>query len=164
MSSMSAGNAAAPAKRKRGRPRRHAIEPVANGGIQTPKRKPNGKAASRELPAAAPRLNGKAAGKPTVMREEVCGFCQQPDFKNAEGPKEKLISCTMCGRSGHPICLGFTNPQIKKKIMSYPWCCIDCKPCESCRLQGDDVSLYQWKSADNLDAVTVLRWLRPRVA
>jgi hypothetical protein len=128
-----------PVKRKRGRPRKHPIEPLANGGDHpTPKAKPNGKLAKEG--SAAPRANGKTSGKAVVVREEVCGFCQKADYKNDSGPKEKLVSCTMCGRSGHPICLGFTNPQIKKKIMSYPWCCIECKPCETCRSQGDDVS------------------------
>lgn len=133
--------ATVPTKRKRGRPRKHPVEPVANGGSLTPRPKPNGKASCRDRPGTAARLNGKAAGKVVVTREEVCGFCQLPDMKNEIGPKEKLISCTMCGRSGHPICLGFSSPEIKKIIMSYPWCCIDCKPCEACRHQGDDVSL-----------------------
>ncbi|GMK57631.1 hypothetical protein CspeluHIS016_0404650 [Cutaneotrichosporon spelunceum] len=125
-----------PVKRKRSRLRKHPIEPLANCGHRTSKAKPNGKLI-KEGPTAL-RANGKASSKPVVIREEVCGFCQLPDYKNESGPKEKLVSCAMCGRSGHPICLGFTHPKIKKKIMSYPWCCIECKPCETCRSQGDD--------------------------
>ncbi|BEJ17415.1 hypothetical protein CspHIS471_0608160 [Cutaneotrichosporon sp. HIS471] len=132
---MPLGNGVA-AKRKRSRLRKQPIEPLANGGDHTPRAKPNGKLAKEG--SAAPRANGKTSGKPVIIREEVCGFCQQPDYKNDSGPKEKLVSCAMCGRSGHPICLGFSHPKIKKKIMSYPWCCIECKPCESCRSQGDD--------------------------
>lgn len=135
--SMPSGNGVS-VKRKRVRPRKHLIEPLANGGDHTPKAKSNGKLVKEG--SAAPRANGKTSAKPVVVREEVCGFCQKRDYKNEDGPKEKLVSCTMCGRSGHPVCLGFTHPQIKKKIMSYPWCCIECKPCETCRSQGDDVS------------------------
>lgn len=135
LSTMSAGNGAVPVKRKRGRPPKNRDAQLNGGGSQTPKPKANGKAVAKEAPSAR-----QPNGQPAVAREEICGFCRLPDYKNENGAKEKLVSCTMCGRSGHPICLGFTDPQIKKKIMSYSWCCIECKPCETCRQQGDDVS------------------------
>lgn len=115
---------AVPVKRKRGRPPKNPAA-HANGG-STPKPRPSA--------AAKP---SKANG---VIREPVCGFCGQGDNGGPNGVKEDLVSCVMCGRSGHPICLGFKSPEIIKKIKSYAWCCMECKPCEQCRLQGDDVS------------------------
>lgn len=117
-------------KRKRGRPPKNpALH--ANGG-----------------PVPRPKPNGKAKKQNGVIREPVCGFCGHGDFDGPNGVAEDLVSCVMCGRSGHPICLGFRNPDIIKKIKSYPWCCMECKPCEQCKLQGDDVSDYRGVADD----------------
>jgi len=37
--------------------------------------------------------------------------------------------------------LGITNPEVVKKMRSYAWCCIECKPCEVCLDKGEDVSV-----------------------
>lgn len=97
-----------------------------------------------------------------MVREPVCGFCGQGDHDGPNGAAEKLVSCNMCGRSGHPICLGFKSSDIIKKIKSYDWCCMECKPCEQCRLQGDDVGCGLGQLT--IESTSILRRLRPRVA
>lgn len=74
------------------------------------------------------------AGHP---REDYCSFCEpealegQPQLRNQEKIKEKMVSCFQCGRSGHPSCLRMT-PSLAKYVMTYNWTCVDCKACEIC--------------------------------
>ncbi len=33
-----------------------------------------------------------------------------------------------------------TRPRLCYTVMTYDWCCIECKTCEVCMIKGDDVS------------------------
>ncbi|WVQ74151.1 hypothetical protein IAR50_003743 [Cryptococcus sp. DSM 104548] len=83
-----------------------------------------------------------APGKPT------CSFCNGTDAVNAEGRQERMITCTNCGRSGHPTCLGMNTATMVKKVMLYDWHCQDCKTCEECRTEGDVAQLMFCDSCD----------------
>ena len=91
--------------------------------------------------------SGKGKGKATphsapnqVIRDTLCSFCAGTDDRNRHGQEEWMVSCSRCGRSGHPSCLDMRDPGLKEKVMTYNWCCIECKMCEICMVKGDDVS------------------------
>lgn len=69
-------------------------------------------------------------------REDECGFCQGHDSKNKRGEPEVMVSCQVCGRSGHPSCMELDR--VADVVRSYPWTCIECKICEICQQKGDD--------------------------
>lgn len=134
-------------KRKRGRPPKNPAAHANGNG--------NGPSSASTSTPRAPKANGSASSssKPNgvangarlaVVPETICSLCGGTDGKNKNGQKEKMVSCVRCGRSGHPSCLGHNNPAVIKKMMSYDWCCIECKPCEVCLVQGDDVSCWCW--------------------
>ena len=41
------------------------------------------------------------------------------------GEPEELVSCSRCGRSGHPSCLQF-SPEMTAMVKTYPWLCLEC--------------------------------------
>jgi len=58
-----------------------------------------------------------------------CDFCLGNQENNKKtGSAEELIGCAICGRSGHPTCLQFTD-NMKISVKKYPWQCIECKTC-----------------------------------
>lgn len=124
------------AKRKRGRPRKD-VPKVPNGAPS----KLLSKSQRAKSASVAPSPANGSAPPFTVTPETICSICGK--LRNKSGSLEKMVSCVRCGRSGHPTCLGHKNPDVIKKMMSYDWCCIECKPCEVCLVQGDDVSTYQ---------------------
>ncbi|XP_041364849.1 zinc finger protein ubi-d4 B-like [Gigantopelta aegis] len=70
-----------------------------------------------------------------------CDFCLGDAANNKKTNKpEELISCTDCGRSGHPSCLQFT-PNIMMSVKKYPWQCIECKTCRFCGTSENDDQL-----------------------
>ncbi|KAL5526775.1 SAS3 [Sanghuangporus sanghuang] len=69
-------------------------------------------------------------------REEECGFCGGDNAKNKAGVPERMVTCTDCGRSGHPTCMDLGS--IGEVLHSYPWKCNECKTCEICNEKGDD--------------------------
>ncbi|KAG7089863.1 hypothetical protein E1B28_011507 [Marasmius oreades] len=75
--------------------------------------------------------------KKKPKREEECGFCQGNDSKNKHGEAEQMLSCDVCGRSGHASCMELESPNLEM-LRSYPWKCIECKNCEICMEKGDD--------------------------
>ncbi|KZT07692.1 uncharacterized protein LAESUDRAFT_724683 [Laetiporus sulphureus 93-53] len=78
-----------------------------------------------------------AKKKRTPRREEECGFCQGNDSKNKKtGQPELMVSCSECGRSAHPGCLGLSN--IGDHMRSYAWTCPNCKKCEVCHAEEGD--------------------------
>ncbi|EDW72090.1 uncharacterized protein Dwil_GK10624 [Drosophila willistoni] len=70
-----------------------------------------------------------------------CDFClgDQRENKKTNMPEE-LVSCSDCGRSGHPSCLQFT-PNMIISVKRYRWQCIECKYCSICGTSDNDDQL-----------------------
>ncbi|XP_039956379.1 zinc finger protein ubi-d4 B [Bactrocera tryoni] len=70
-----------------------------------------------------------------------CDFClgDQRENKKTNLPEE-LVSCSDCGRSGHPSCLQFT-PNMIISVKRYRWQCIECKYCSICGTSDNDDQL-----------------------
>jgi len=80
-------------------------------------------------------------GKPPFKKSELCDFCLGDKDNNVKtGKAEELVSCSDCGRSGHPTCLQFTDNMIIS-VKKYPWQCIECKCCSICGKSEDDDQL-----------------------
>lgn len=70
-----------------------------------------------------------------------CDFCLGDASENKKTQKpEELVSCSDCGRSGHPTCLNFT-PNIILSVKKYKWQCIECKSCGLCGTSDNDDQL-----------------------
>ncbi|KAK8854477.1 hypothetical protein IAR55_003215 [Kwoniella newhampshirensis] len=87
-------------------------------------------------------------GRMIVAREELCSFCAGTDERNKAGEKERMVSCSKCGRSGHPTCLNMWTPRLRAKVLTYDWNCIECKTCEQCHVKGDDSRLMFCDTCD----------------
>ncbi|XP_055686870.1 zinc finger protein DPF3 [Lutzomyia longipalpis] len=81
------------------------------------------------------------ADKGKVAPSPYCDFCLGDARENKKtGVPEELVSCSDCGRSGHPTCLQFTaNMMISVK--RYRWQCIECKYCSICGTSDNDDQL-----------------------
>ncbi|KAK7484664.1 hypothetical protein BaRGS_00024072 [Batillaria attramentaria] len=64
---------------------------------------------------------------------------REPENKKTR-QAEELVSCSDCGRSGHPSCLQFTDNMIIS-VKKYPWQCIECKSCGLCGTSDNDDQL-----------------------
>ncbi|KAF8312486.1 hypothetical protein DL93DRAFT_2082064 [Clavulina sp. PMI_390] len=95
-------------------------------------------------PAKHPHKKPRRVKRP--RREKNCGFCQGSDESNKDGVPEEMLSCTKCGRSGHPTCLDIVH--ILHNVLTYDWTCIECRACEICNDKGDDTKLL---FCDNCD-------------
>uniref|UniRef100_A0A2S2QEE5 Zinc finger protein n=1 Tax=Sipha flava TaxID=143950 RepID=A0A2S2QEE5_9HEMI len=80
--------------------------------------------------------NNKSAANPSPY----CDFCLGDEVSNKSGQPEILISCSDCGRSGHPTCLQFTANMIIS-VGKYRWQCIECKCCSICGTSDNDDQL-----------------------
>uniref|UniRef100_A0A8C4WUW3 D4, zinc and double PHD fingers family 2, like n=1 Tax=Eptatretus burgeri TaxID=7764 RepID=A0A8C4WUW3_EPTBU len=70
-----------------------------------------------------------------------CDFCLGGSLENKKtGQPEELVSCSDCGRSGHPSCLQFT-PNMIAAVKTYRWQCIECKCCNLCGTSENDDQL-----------------------
>lgn len=70
-----------------------------------------------------------------------CDFCLGDANHNRKTQKpEELVSCSDCGRSGHPTCLNFTA-NIISSVKKYKWQCIECKSCGLCGTSDHDDQL-----------------------
>jgi zinc finger protein ubi-d4 len=70
-----------------------------------------------------------------------CDFCLGDASVNKKTLRsEELVSCSDCGRSGHPTCLQFTANMIIS-VKKYRWQCIECKACTLCRTSDNDDQL-----------------------
>ncbi|XP_065203330.1 zinc finger protein ubi-d4-like isoform X1 [Planococcus citri] len=70
-----------------------------------------------------------------------CDFCLGNEESNKKsGQPEELVSCSDCGRSGHPTCLQFT-PNMIISVRKYRWQCIECKCCSICGTSDNDDQL-----------------------
>ncbi|XP_015126214.1 zinc finger protein DPF3 isoform X3 [Diachasma alloeum] len=82
----------------------------------------------------------KKTGK-TPQPSPYCDFCLGDARENKKtGGSEELVSCSDCGRSGHPTCLQFTANMIVS-VRKYRWQCIECKCCSICGTSDNDDQL-----------------------
>uniref|UniRef100_A0A8D8R139 Zinc finger protein ubi-d4 B n=1 Tax=Cacopsylla melanoneura TaxID=428564 RepID=A0A8D8R139_9HEMI len=88
------------------------------------------------LPVLKMEQNEKARAKPSPY----CDFCLGDTTNKKSGQPEDLVSCSDCGRSGHPTCLQFTN-NMKVSVKQYRWQCIECKCCSVCGTSDNDDQL-----------------------
>ncbi|XP_042354917.1 zinc finger protein ubi-d4 isoform X1 [Plectropomus leopardus] len=80
-----------------------------------------------------------------ALPNNYCDFCLGDSKTNHKtGQSEELVSCSDCGRSGHPSCLQFT-PVMMAAVKTYRWQCIECKCCNMCGTSENDVSLTTFR-------------------
>lgn len=86
--------------------------------------------------------------KPRAQPSPYCDFCLGDTRENKKtGGPEELVSCSDCGRSGHPTCLQFTENMIIS-VKKYRWQCIECKCCSICGTSENDERLLFCDSCD----------------
>jgi hypothetical protein len=136
------GGTSSPAVKKRGRPPKHrpspsSLEPgspyTANGhgGLYPGLGKGFGSGKGK----------GGGPGRPRKQKADTnCSFCLQTAERNKAGEPERMVSCHLCGRSGHPSCLNMKTARLRRMVFTYEWTCNECKVCEICSAKGDDVS------------------------
>ncbi|XP_015188424.1 PREDICTED: zinc finger protein ubi-d4 A isoform X2 [Polistes dominula] len=91
-------------------------------------------------PTTTPGPAEKKPGK-SAQPSPYCDFCLGDARENKKtGGSEELVSCSDCGRSGHPTCLQFTANMIVS-VRKYRWQCIECKCCSICGTSDNDDQL-----------------------
>uniref|UniRef100_A0A673WLT3 D4, zinc and double PHD fingers family 2, like n=1 Tax=Salmo trutta TaxID=8032 RepID=A0A673WLT3_SALTR len=76
-----------------------------------------------------------------ALPNDYCDFCLGDSAHNQKtGQSEELVSCSDCGRSGHPSCLQFTDVMMAA-VKTYRWQCIECKCCNVCGTSENDDQL-----------------------
>ncbi|KAL5018284.1 hypothetical protein ScPMuIL_004006 [Solemya velum] len=91
----------------------------------------------------SPKLNLRSSSSSASKKEvnNYCDFCLGDKGDNKKtGQPEELVSCSDCGRSGHPSCLQFTANMVIS-VKKYPWQCIECKSCGLCGTSDNDEQL-----------------------
>ncbi|XP_067007494.2 zinc finger protein ubi-d4 isoform X2 [Anabrus simplex] len=79
--------------------------------------------------------------KERAVPSPYCDFCLGDAQENKKTClPEELVSCSDCGRSGHPTCLQFT-PNMIISVRKYRWQCIECKCCSICGTSDNDDQL-----------------------
>uniref|UniRef100_H2LT43 Double PHD fingers 2 n=1 Tax=Oryzias latipes TaxID=8090 RepID=H2LT43_ORYLA len=122
----------------------------------TPKRRGKGKGKGRGVGGSRKKLDTAALedrDKPyacdtpkkgpdgLALPNNYCDFCLGDSKTNHKtGQSEELVSCSDCGRSGHPSCLQFT-PVMMAAVKTYRWQCIECKCCNMCGTSENDDQL-----------------------
>uniref|UniRef100_A0A3Q2XAY4 Double PHD fingers 2 n=1 Tax=Hippocampus comes TaxID=109280 RepID=A0A3Q2XAY4_HIPCM len=96
-----------------------------------------------------------------ALPNKYCDFCLGDSKTNHKtGQSEELVSCSDCGRSGHPSCLQFT-PIMMAAVKTYRWQCIECKCCNMCGTsENDDQLLF----CDDCDRGYHMYCLKPPMA
>ncbi|XP_033210449.1 zinc finger protein DPF3 isoform X2 [Belonocnema kinseyi] len=90
---------------------------------------------------AGPGGPEKKPGGKAAQPSPYCDFCLGDARENKKtGGSEELVSCSDCGRSGHPTCLQFTANMIVS-VRKYRWQCIECKCCSICGTSDNDDQL-----------------------
>jgi zinc finger protein ubi-d4 len=88
-----------------------------------------------------PNANCGNSKGPTTSPSPYCDFCLGDATENKKTKQaEELVSCSDCGRSGHPSCLQFT-PNMMISVKKYRWQCIECKCCTICGTSDNDDQL-----------------------
>lgn len=87
------------------------------------------------------RLIRKPTERAKAPPSPYCDFCLGDARENKKtNIPEELVSCSDCGRSGHPSCLQFT-PNMIISVKRYRWQCIECKYCSMCGTSDNDDQL-----------------------
>nr|XP_022317133.1 zinc finger protein ubi-d4-like isoform X4 [Crassostrea virginica]XP_022317664.1 zinc finger protein ubi-d4-like isoform X4 [Crassostrea virginica] len=111
-----------------------------NGMIEdetVPSPRPPVRASSR----TAEKSGRSGMDKRDISANNYCDFCLGDSEENKKSNQpEELVSCSDCGRSGHPTCLQFTANMIIS-VKKYPWQCIECKSCGLCGTSDNDDQL-----------------------
>nr|XP_034311014.1 zinc finger protein ubi-d4 isoform X6 [Crassostrea gigas] len=111
-----------------------------NGMIEdetVPSPRPPARASSR----TAEKSGRSGMDKRDISANNYCDFCLGDSEENKKSNQpEELVSCSDCGRSGHPTCLQFTANMIIS-VKKYPWQCIECKSCGLCGTSDNDDQL-----------------------
>uniref|UniRef100_A0A8C5HGZ4 Zinc finger protein DPF3-like n=1 Tax=Gouania willdenowi TaxID=441366 RepID=A0A8C5HGZ4_GOUWI len=96
----------------------------------------------------------------TIIPNDYCDFCLgDQDSNRKTGQAEELVSCSDCGRSGHPTCLQFTE-NMMQAVQTYQWQCIECKSCSLCGTsENDDQLLF----CDDCDRGYHMYCLKPQM-
>lgn len=111
-----------------------------NGGSPFPQEGPSNGSEKKGKPG-----NGGPPGDKKVTPSTYCDFCLGDEKENKKsGEPEEMVSCSDCGRSGHPTCLQFTANMIIS-VKKYRWQCIECKCCSICGNSDNDVSIVVTK-------------------
>lgn len=76
-----------------------------------------------------------------TSKQDMC-LCCGSFGKGTEG---QLITCSQCGQSYHPYCVGV---KINKVILTKGWRCLDCTLCEGCGKGSDEARLLLCDSCD----------------
>ncbi|KGL78637.1 Zinc finger protein ubi-d4, partial [Tinamus guttatus] len=88
--------------------------------------------------SAFPLAAAKKGPDGLALPNNYCDFCLGDSKINKKtGQPEELVSCSDCGRSGHPSCLQFT-PVMMAAVKTYRWQCIECKCCNICGTSEND--------------------------
>ena len=64
-----------------------------------------------------------------------CDLCKKKELTKVDGTAERLIHCTDCNLSYHPVCLEMTTEMISE-VQLYPWQCSNCKSCNVSRVKS----------------------------
>ncbi|XP_043930599.1 zinc finger protein DPF3 isoform X2 [Protopterus annectens] len=101
----------------------------------------------RESEPHSPLVHRSESHKPrkgpdgVIIPNDYCDFCLGGSNMNKKtGQPEELVSCSDCGRSGHPTCLQFTV-NMTEAVKTYKWQCIECKSCTLCGTSENDEQL-----------------------
>ncbi|XP_056017887.1 zinc finger protein ubi-d4-like isoform X5 [Ostrea edulis] len=96
----------------------------------------------KDKPYSCEEKGGRSGmDKRDISANNYCDFCLGDSEENKKSNQpEELVSCSDCGRSGHPTCLQFTANMIIS-VKKYPWQCIECKSCGLCGTSDNDDQL-----------------------
>ncbi|CAF0944406.1 unnamed protein product [Adineta steineri] len=84
-----------------------------------------------------------ASNEVYAVSQDMCVSCGSIGLDD-EG---RLISCSQCGQSYHPYCVGFTK-MISKVLFDKGWRCLDCTVCECCGKTTDEGKLLLCDDCD----------------
>ena len=86
-----------------------------------------------------PSKKFKLYSRGPVKPNQLCSFCLCTAEDNKQQQYEQLLSCYLCGNSGHPSCLKYSQ-KLVVKIRSDEWECLDCKMCVLCSVRDKAAS------------------------
>lgn len=91
---------------------------------------------SQTSPQSLPKLVSLQKLRALSKQEPKCRKC---GIAGDESQSNQLITCSLCGMSGHSQCLG-CSPTLLNRIKQFPyWECIDCKKCPICKSHDEQL-------------------------